>query len=268
MLKFLYATQAEIPEKHRDLYTERDGKWYLQVEGAVDASRLTEFRDANTTLKGNFETIVAKITNKDVSEVKGIKFETAVEQVEAAITTARADAIKAGKGDIDKIVSERTEAMRAEHTKLLTAEKETVNRLNGELSNLKINQEVLKFATENGLRASAHPDILARAGSVFKLEEGKVVAYNAEGKPMYNANSEPLTISEWVVKQRESAGHLFEESKGGGSQTQSKGGASGGYTGVNPWAKETLNVTEQGKLYMKDKDLAIKLAAQHGYTLQ
>lgn len=264
MLKFFYATKAEIPEAHANFYEERDGKFYLKVEGAVSADRLTEFRDRNTTLQGNLETIVAKVTNKDVSEVKGIKFEKAVEDVEAAITKARADAVKAGKGDLETIINERTQAMRDDHAKTLKAAQDEASTLKGELSNLKINQEVLKHATEAGLRTSAHTDILARAAPVFKLEDGKVVAYQ-DGKPMYNANSEPLSIQEWVVKQRDTAGHLFEASTGGGATPP--GRAPGNHTGANPWDPKNANLTEQSRIFKSDPALAAKLAQQHGVKL-
>lgn len=266
MLKFVYNALTDIPEKHRDLYTERDGKFYLQVEGGVEASRLTEFRDKNTSLQANLESIVAKVTNRDPSEVKGIKFDVALADVDAAIIKAREDAVKAGKGDLDQIIKDRTQTMRDEHAAALKRSQDEAVGLKGELSNLKINQEVLKYAAEHGLRPTAQPDILARAGTTFKLEDGKVVAYTPDGKPMYDANSDPLTVQAWVAKQAKDAGHLFEPSAGGGAQNHGKPGA-GGFTGVNPWEKGKENLTEQTRLYREDKPLAVKLASMHGIKL-
>lgn len=51
---------------------------------------------------------------------------------------------------------------------------------------------------------------------------------------------------------------------GGGGAT---GGGSGGGGKVNPWAKDTFNLTAQGKTYMENPTLAKQMAAEHGVTL-
>ena len=49
-LKFKFKTKDEIPADHLPLYAERDGGWMLDVEGAVDKSKLDEFRHTNVSL--------------------------------------------------------------------------------------------------------------------------------------------------------------------------------------------------------------------------
>ena len=46
-LKFKFKTKDEIPADHLSLYAEREGGWVLDVEGAVDKSKLDEFRQTS-----------------------------------------------------------------------------------------------------------------------------------------------------------------------------------------------------------------------------
>ena len=49
-LKFKFKSKDEVPAEHLSLYTERDGAWLLDVEGAVEKTKLDEFRTSNVAL--------------------------------------------------------------------------------------------------------------------------------------------------------------------------------------------------------------------------
>lgn len=49
-LKFKVKTKDEIPAEHLPLYAEREGAWLLDVDGAVEKSKLDEFRTKNVSL--------------------------------------------------------------------------------------------------------------------------------------------------------------------------------------------------------------------------
>lgn len=59
----------------------------------------------------------------------------------------------------------------------------------------------------------------------------------------------------------------LEVNKRLGSASLPKTGQKGG-VGFNPWAKDTFNLTEQGKLVRENPEYAKKLAAQAGVTLK
>lgn len=266
MLNLTYATEAEIPEAAKQFYTQKDGAWNLNVTGgAVPAARLAEFRDQNTTLKGQFESLLADITGEDASSLKGIAFDAAKAKVVSAVQKYKDDAQKAGKGDLDRILGERTEAMKTAHaTELqkLTAERDAAQN---RLSALQINQEVLKFATEAGIRSTATQDLLSRAAASLKLEDGKIVAYDEHGKPRYDVNSNPLSVKDWVGDLSKAAPHLFEASQGPGG----KGPGGGKFQGQNPFVKgEHYNMTAQAALINSDPETAKALAAAAGINLQ
>ena len=49
-LKYKCKTKDEIPAEHLPLYAEREGAWVLDVDGAVEKSKLDEFRNNNVAL--------------------------------------------------------------------------------------------------------------------------------------------------------------------------------------------------------------------------
>ena len=49
-LKFKFKTKDEIPAEHLPLYAEREGAWILDVDGAVEKTKLDEFRTTNVSL--------------------------------------------------------------------------------------------------------------------------------------------------------------------------------------------------------------------------
>ena len=271
MLKYKYKTADEVPEEHKALYKEveltgannQKEKWFvLQVEGAVDNDRFKEFRTNNTKL---FE------ENKALKEkYEGIEDpETAKKLLELAKGVDE-DELKnvLKKGGVERQVEIRTKAMGAEYEKKLKAEQEKAAKLEARLQELEINNVVVAEGTKRGLVPSATLDIGARARQVFKLKDGKPVAYEADGTTQrFNAAGNPLSIAEWVESQVTEAPHLFGQSAGSGAGGSGSGGAGNLNGGVNPWKDETWNLTQQFKIEKANPDLAKKLAAQAGKKL-
>jgi hypothetical protein len=50
-LRFKYPSKDQVPAEHAAFYVERDGAVVLDVEGAVEKSRLDEFRNNNVALQ-------------------------------------------------------------------------------------------------------------------------------------------------------------------------------------------------------------------------
>ena len=131
--------------------------------------------------------------------------------------------------------------------------------LNGRLSALLIDQAVVTEATKRGLRPTAIPDVTSRARSAFKLVGGVPQAFDGETARTGKDGFSPLTLAEWVDALVSDAPHLFEANAGGGAAGSGSRGAGGGV--VNPFRKETWNLTEQVKLQMRDPGLAARLQA-------
>lgn len=254
MLKYKIAKLEDIAEAFRSLYAPAaDGVGFvLQVEGAVPTDRLNEFRDNNVALKKEVDAFKAKYGDLDPEEYKRLK------SIE--------DALKSGKikgTDAEKILEERTAEMKREHDKALKKLQDENTSINGRLETLLINEAAVNAGLEKGLRATAKDDLAARARGTFKLVDGKVVAFGADGKEMFGREGQPMQIGEWIDTTLKNAPHLFEPSNGTGGKGN-QGGAGGAGGNVNPWKKETFNLTAQGQIFKTNPDLAKRYMAEAG----
>lgn len=263
-IKFSYAKKEDIPAEFVSLYGETKVKnaagveetaWVLECEGAVALPRFKEFRDNNVRLQAEIKELREQYEGIDDPERAR---ELLVILKDVKDTSEAAKILKAG--GIEPIIEQRTKAMKAEHQR-------TLDKLTGErdsylsrLNDLEISQAAVTEAQKLGLKSAAVLDVTMRAKQVFRIHEGKVVAFEADGKTVIfgKAGTDPLSIAEWVNGLAASAPHLFEPNSGGGAS----GGGTGGSPDptANPFL--TGNVTEQMKLFRKDRALYDKLQAQ------
>ena len=156
--------------------------------------------------------------------------------------------MKTLKGDFDKQLG------------AVTGERDA---LNARLVAIQIDQGVITVASKRGLRASAMPDITARARGVFRLVNGVPTAFEADGQAVRAGKDgvTPMTLEEWVDAQVSEAPHLFESHAGGGAAANGSGGVGNKTPGKNPFARATWNLTEQMRLQKTDPKLAERLRA-------
>lgn len=130
-------------------------------------------------------------------------------------------------------------------------------KYNGE----RISSAVRSSAEKAGVIPSAIDDVIARANGVFSVsEEGNIESRDSDGNLM-KAGKKVMSPDVFVETLKESAGHLWPSSTGTGAQGSSGDGSGGG---VNPFAKETLNYTEQAKISRTNPEKAARLKAQAG----
>jgi hypothetical protein len=229
--------------------------FYLEVEGVVAKDKLEEFRTNNHKLTNELK--------KLKEDFDGIDPEEARKLIEIKSDLDAEKLMK--KEGIDKVVEQRTIAMKTEYEKKLKAQTEANLALTSRLTEVEINQATLSAATEKGLKPTAIPDITSRARATFKLVDGKPIAHDKEGKPIYGKDgTNPLTIADWVEEQVTSAPHLFEPNKGGGSGNGGNTGSASNFKG-NPFKKGAdWNLTTQMELSKKNPQLAERLAAEAG----
>ena len=243
-LKLKYSNKNEVPTEHQSLYIERDGGFFLDVEGAVDKARLDEFRNNNLTLQKELDSFREKY--------KGIDPE-AIARLEAEKRKAEeARALK--DGQIDQIVAGRLKPFQEK----LSEQKATNEKLLQELSVVKINNAAIAAATKRGIRPTAIPDLASRARTVFRLDQhGKPIPYDGDAVRFGKDGLTPMTVDEWADHLVQEAPHLFETSAGSGAAGNSSGGAALGDN--NPWTKQHWNLTKQGEIVLNDPGLAARL---------
>lgn len=117
----------------------------------------------------------------------------------------------------------------------------------------------LEKAAENARKEFALKEKLAAAGVL----DADYVIYKHGGVEKFAFDKEgvPVGIEDVVKPLRESSPHLF---KGQAGYSPAGGTAP---TAANPWAKETFNLTEQGRIFKENPAQARQMAAAAGATI-
>ena len=235
-LKNKYAKAEEIPAELKPFYIERDGAWLL------DSERNEELRLTNITVMKERDALLKRFEGIDPEAVRQLAAEKARLEEEQRLKDGKFQEVLADrlKSTVGPVAAER-------------------DALNGKLAALLIDQAVVNEATRRGLRPTAIPDVTARARATFKLVGGVPQAFDGEALRAGKDGFSPLTLAEWVDALVSDAPHLFEANAGGGAAGSGSRGA--GSSVVNPFRKETWNLTEQSKLLMRDPGLAARLKA-------
>lgn len=229
-LKFTVDSLDSVPEAVRSLYTESNGKFTLQVDGAVPKARLDEFRNNNLTLKQQLDEMSARFEGVDPDAFKEL--------------SAQAQKLKEKKlieaGKVDELIEARVQAMKADHDKTLKTLAGERDAAKTQLESLVIDGALRDAAMKSGVRPTAIDDVLLRGRQTFRLDGGKAVAFDGD-KPLYGKDSEPLGVSDWVAGLAERAPHLFEANTGGGAP---KGGNQGGNAGQKTITRSAWNALD------------------------
>ena len=208
-LKFRVKSKEDVPAEQLPLYVERDGGWVLDVEGAVEKAKLDEFRANNLALLQERDELKARFEGIDPDEVRNL--------AEEKRRLEEQQALKAG--EFEKVLEARLKTVKGEADKQLGALAGERDALTARLSAIQIDQAVVSEATKRGLRATAIPDITARARMTFRLVNGVPQALEADGQTVRVGRDgvTPLTLAEWLDAQVSDAPHLFESNAGGGA---------------------------------------------------
>lgn len=213
-LNFVVETLDGLEEPIANLYAKGDDeKFYLEVEGAVSSdqhkAKIAEFRDKNIELMKSAE----KYKDIDLENYKGnMKKAQLYDEVKGKTVSPE---------QVDKMVNERVAKMREEHDTELAARDEKILTQGRQLETLVIDTKVRTAATERGIRPEAMEDVLLRAKSIFKVEDGVAVPYDGDDVVYGRDGSKPMSTGEWIDGLRKKAGHLFAPNKGGGARPSS-----------------------------------------------
>lgn len=257
--KYRYTSESEIPEALKQFYVKQaDNTWIIDIDGAADAAKLREFRDNNITLTKENTDLKKAWEGLDPGEVR---------QLVEKKADFEASKIK-DKSEFEKQMQERVNAMKTAH------EAET-KKLNDELAArrnriaaLTIDSALVERGLSAGLRETAQQDLILRGRNVFQLDDHDNVVAMKDGKPWYDDKGDPMTIDNWITNTlHKEAEHLFHPNQGGGSKGGKSNNGNQGFQGKNPFAADSLNITEQGKLMKSDRPLAQRLATEAGVRI-
>ena len=161
------------------------------------------------------------------------------------------------------VFNDKCEELKTANATITTLKKE--NGDNEELQNKIKDYEAeignLKAAAVNTSKQYALKEQLAKSGVL----DPDYLIYKAGGidKFTFDKDGKPVGVDDILKPLREDKtySHLFAE-KGGAYTPKSGSGSSD----VNPWAKETFNLTKQGEIYKNDPAKAKVLMQEAGMT--
>lgn len=263
MLNTVHDTLEEISEKYRELYSKgSDDKYHLTgisgIKTQSDIDTLTQSlqaeRQAHKETKeklGKFGELKADEVLQKLDKFKELEvlakgkeeFEAKLEELTEARITTRLAPVERQNDELKSKIAEY---------------EETIGKYKVAANRNTVKESLNQAMDEAKVRPEARSNILLLSELLFDVnEQGQVVTKEAHG---YQAG---LTPDVFLQDAKSTNPFWWPESEGSGGR-----GGSAGAGGNNPWAKETFNMTEQGR-YVKEHGMekAKQLAKQAGVTL-
>ena len=270
-IKGIVENLDDVAEPLKGFYVqdEKSGKFQLQAEGFVPASKLAEFRDNNTELVKR-----AAKAEEDISVYRAIGEDPKALEEEIArlrkIEQRLSDNELVDKKGFETALTQRTEQMKQTLEGQVNALKAEIAKLTGERDSavsenkrIVVSGEITRAAVAAGVLPDAIPDLLLRAdhSGWTRNDKGDVVLLDSKTNSIvYGGNgADPITPEEWVLGLKQTARHFFNIPFGGGASgsDQSPGAK-------NPWTKEHWDDTAQALAYRADPVKAEAMAKAAG----
>lgn len=204
-LKFIVDSVDGLSADVAALYTKNaDGKFYLEVEGAVSKAKLDEFRENNVRMLKKLD---------DYKDIDPAKY------ADLLKLQAKADEKKLiDAGELDKVVEQRVGQMRTTYDSEIEKLTKANTLAQRQLESLLIDNAVRDSAIKSGVQPTAVDDVLLRAKATFQIKDGVPVPMDSTGNAIYGKDgATPMSIADWTVGLKKQAPHLFQGSSGGGA---------------------------------------------------
>lgn len=255
-----YATYDEIPSEVRHLFIKSGDKYVL-----ISAGQIKTQDDVAAVQEG------LRKEREDHQETKAKlrKFRD-LDPTEVFQKLDRIDELEAAAGDkideekINQMVESRIrtrtaplERQVADLQTQVTERDSVILEYKGKDRQRTIHDHIRKAATGAKILDTAVEDALIIGERIFDVDENnRVIAKENVG---VTPGIDPVT---WLTEVKQTRPHWWPVSQGAGA----KGGQGGG-GGTNPWAKDSWSMTEQGKLYRENPELAEQMAKSAGTTI-
>jgi hypothetical protein len=234
-LKAVVSSLEEVDENFRSLYQESGGQFVLALDGVESHPSATALANALTRQKEERKAAEERrmALEETMKQFDGLDPEAARKALDRV--NEMEDKKMMDQGEFEKLLENKTAAMRADFEKqqlakeeLLAKATESTQMLDSRLREVTIHSALKDAATKLGVRSSALPDVVARSNGIWNLDdEGQPVAVDPDGTRMIGKDSNPMQITEWVEGLAASAPHLFEPNSGGGAKGSGPGSSGG-----------------------------------------
>lgn len=226
-----------VPIGLKEFAKSNDESGKIEVN-VVPSVKLDEFRNKNIELSQQLETAGPVLAR--IKEIAGDDLDAFTTDIQGLRDIAKRvqDGELRTNDQIESAVADRIKAMKDGYESNAKAQREQIVDLTTKAETFQqklIRTQIDKDVTtviiqpDSGVRPEALPDILTRAYSLFKVEDGKLIPKNGEAV-IYGANgADAMTVQEWLVKLRDQAPHYFKGNNGGGA-AGGKDGKIGGFS--------------------------------------
>lgn len=241
-LQLTYDSQDAIPEAHRELFTETDGKFLLTgVEGMKSQGDIDRIMESLRKEKNDHQ--ITKDKFKPFSEWDHADVQSKLDKY------PELEAAAAGGADEEKIaaiaegrITQATAPLQRNIESLTTERDQWQTRAEAAETTLVTrdrNDGVRTAALEMKVHSTALPDIEMAAGMFFEQkEDGSFMTKND-----IPGVTPGLDFKAWLKEMQTSRPHWWPESEGGGA-----GGGAGNQFSENPWSLNNWNLTKQGQI--------------------
>lgn len=258
-------------------YEEKDGKFYLKLEGVDEHPSVVALKNAHERTKADRKKIADELKTlrekyKDFPEEMTVE---EFERLKAALAEYEADPDPNKKKQQDseaiaarKMLEQKIASMEKKHGEELTKLKKSLEIKDTFISKLLIEEGLTKALIDAGVAKE-----FIKAAKALLAGDVKVTEEDGEYVAIVSTDTGELDIPKYVqdwVASDEGKPFVTPAKGGDAGNTSTKGGNTppkipGG--DKNPWAKEHWNLTEQGKVLRADRVRAEKLAKAAGHTL-
>jgi hypothetical protein len=264
-LKAIVNTIEEVEEPFRPLYVEEQkdgratGRFKLDAEGVEFAEDVKGLKSALDNVRA--ERDEAKKAAAKLKDVNPEEYQRLLRENEQRIEREQAVQREAATK-----IEEAERAHAAEVAKLNAA----ITKLRASYHELFVETQATgAIIDEKGVPQLLMPHLRSRI-RVKEERDGslKLEVLKADGQPMLSDKGEPGAPIDLVkeLKLSDTFGRCFD---GGGQGGAGAGNNRGGHNGApprNPWKKDSLNLTEQSRIYKENPALAATLRQEAGAT--
>lgn len=260
-LKRIVDSLDGIEDAYKLLYTPKGDKFHLTlIENHEDYSQVKTLREENAGWRVKHRdatSLLANFKDLDPTAVKAALTENEALKAEVLLLGSKDkkvfdDAVALRLKTLEAPLTHKITELTTQNTKLL----EENQGFTRSIKTRSIQDEMLSACVALNVEKSAYtgkwPDALRWAEANAEIgEDGKITTKDS-GLDLKTALKTMQENGEQL--------HWFGTSSGGGA----KGGSDGGGAGVNPWGKNTWNVSAQGKIQNVDPARAKALASVAG----
>lgn len=206
MLKRVINDKSDIPEALLEYYEERDGKFFLAVDEAVELKGALEKEKAEVK---KLKSMLSKYDGVDIDRVK--------ELLSKAENDDELQKIKAG--DIESVIKSRLEKYTKDFESKLAAETAAKKGLMSRV----LQAELKSAALKSGVIAHAVDDAVMRGLNVFTVsDDGSIVSMKDNDIVLGKDGKSPYSVNEWLEELKPNVPHWFGNQNSGGSAPGNK----------------------------------------------